>query len=152
MTSLTTYLSLASNKLCGDIPPEVEAWAAGISTGNIDSGNSIGTYCPGTPEAALSTLYEAATGGGWTNNINWLDRTADVCTWDNVVCNSNGDVTGLELQNNNLVGSVCLVCVAAICGSLNSRTCDPCAAALSCSLLCGCVRVRLAHSRRRWQT
>ncbi len=46
-----------------------------------------------------------------TNGVNWLDSTgwetvADVCEWSGVFCNSNKEVVGLALSNNNLDGTL----------------------------------------------
>ncbi len=53
---------------------------------------------------ALIALYNATNGANWTNNTNW-NTTAPVDTWNRVTV-TNGHVTAITLQANNLVGSI----------------------------------------------
>ena len=70
------------------------------------------------PYYVLACIYYASSGvpnkytdaagvpiSGWTNSRNWLTAT-DKCTWYGVTCNSSGQVTRIELHNNNLIGKV----------------------------------------------
>lgn len=52
---------------------------------------------------ALKDLYEATAGLNWNNKTNWL--TPDLAYWYGVTIDK-GDVIGLDLNNNNLVGTV----------------------------------------------
>ncbi|MBN1790236.1 MAG: S8 family serine peptidase [Bacteroidales bacterium] len=52
---------------------------------------------------ALVALYNSTAGNNWTNKDNWL--TGSLNTWYGVTLN-NGRVTGLNLSNNNLTGSI----------------------------------------------
>ena len=53
----------------------------------------------------LSALYISAGGSSWSNKSGWLVDD-DPCTgWNGVTC-SNSVVTQLQLENNNLVGSL----------------------------------------------
>ncbi len=58
---------------------------------------------------ALSDFYTATQGSGWTQHQGWDKMAeknyADLCSWRGVSC-TNNKVTGLELSNNNLKGSL----------------------------------------------
>lgn len=62
------------------------------------------TEIPQTECEALVTFYDATGGAGWLDHTDWLN-TAAPCSWIGVHC-SEGNVTTLELQNNNLSGSI----------------------------------------------
>jgi Leucine-rich repeat (LRR) protein len=53
---------------------------------------------------ALVSLYASANGENWTRNDNWLE-TDDPGGWYGVTV-ENGQVTGLDLTSNNLIGSL----------------------------------------------
>ncbi|SFC71167.1 FG-GAP-like repeat-containing protein [Spirosoma endophyticum] len=53
----------------------------------------------------LVNLYNSAGGGNWTNKTGWLSGCSP-CGWYGVTCDGNGRVTGLNLINNNLVGTL----------------------------------------------
>ena len=55
--------------------------------------------------AALVALYNATTGSAWQQDRNW-NTAAGIGTWYGVETNSAGRVTGLVLDDNNLVGSL----------------------------------------------
>ncbi len=91
-------LSLIAALLLGFLPA-APAQAAGY----------LGCAYPGEqddiPEAecdVLVALYTNTAGASWTGNTDWL-LSADPCAWFGITCNS-GHVTGLDLDNNNLVG------------------------------------------------
>jgi len=52
---------------------------------------------------ALVALYDSTNGDNWTNNTNW--KSGPVSTWYGVTV-TNGRVTELDLDNNNLVGII----------------------------------------------
>lgn len=56
---------------------------------------------------ALVDLYNATDGANWTDNTNWLNGTtnADFGTWYGITV-VNGDVIGINLSLNNLVGTL----------------------------------------------
>tara|TARA_R110002126_G_scaffold10245_36_gene46574 strand:- start:353 stop:3043 length:2691 start_codon:yes stop_codon:yes gene_type:complete len=54
---------------------------------------------------ALVQLYYDTMGQSWLNNTGWLDPTTPVCNWAGVTCN-NGQITALDLSNNNLTGQL----------------------------------------------
>ncbi|MGB5977042.1 MAG: hypothetical protein WBG62_06510, partial [Cyclobacteriaceae bacterium] len=57
--------------------------------------------------AALKALYDSTDGAGWDDDTNWLSGTtsADFATWYGVTV-SNGDVSEINLQSNNLNGTI----------------------------------------------
>ena len=74
------------------------------------------TYEPGNPSSVtvmvtavdtepLVALYNATDGANWTNNTNWLTNEA-ISEWHGVTTNSDGRVTRLELNNNQLTGPI----------------------------------------------
>jgi hypothetical protein len=60
---------------------------------------------PETECLALVALYDSTDGPNWTNHSGWLEGTSQPCDWDNVGC-WDGSVTNLELNANNLSGSI----------------------------------------------
>ncbi len=59
---------------------------------------------PASERQALIALYTATNGPGWINSTNW-NTTADVCDWYGVTV-TNGNVTEINLNNNNLAGNI----------------------------------------------
>lgn len=53
----------------------------------------------------LTTLYHSTKGQNWTNSENWLSERP-LHSWYGVRTNSSEEVTGLDLMDNNLVGSI----------------------------------------------
>ena len=46
MTKMFAHYDLTSNKLCSDVPTEVQALSSGVTTSwSVTTGNSIGTHC-----------------------------------------------------------------------------------------------------------
>ena len=58
-----------------------------------------------TERGALLVLYHATGGDNWNRNLNWLSG-APLSSWDGVLTDSNGRVTALVLNNNNLNGTI----------------------------------------------
>ncbi len=55
--------------------------------------------------AALSELYTATAGAGWTNAAKWTTN-ASVCEWAGVYCSAQCRVQRLQLSLNGLVGTL----------------------------------------------
>ena len=55
--------------------------------------------------ASLVALYNATGGANWTNNTNWL-TTAPIGQWHGVTTDGNGRVTNLDLNDNQLSGTI----------------------------------------------
>jgi Leucine-rich repeat (LRR) protein len=62
------------------------------------------TEIPQAEYEALEALYNSTDGPNWSNNSGWLD-TDTPCNWYGVTC-SGGHVTGLNLNTNQLSGSI----------------------------------------------
>lgn len=55
----------------------------------------------------LEALYNSTNGQEWKTSTGWRDSLIDVCNWYGVACDSDsGNVTGLSLSSNGLVGDV----------------------------------------------
>ncbi len=59
-----------------------------------------------SPTEILEIFYDATGGDEWTQNANWKQKDAPLCTWHGIFCDKNGDVTNIELDRNNLNGKV----------------------------------------------
>ena len=55
--------------------------------------------------AALEAYYHSTSGPDWTNSTNWL-TDAPVATWHGVITDEAGRVTALDLQQNQMTGSI----------------------------------------------
>ena len=75
-------------------------WTDFCNTNGDCSGNTVGEHPDFAP---LMALYNSTNGPTWTNNTNW--GTCDPCTWYGVYCDY-GRVRELNLENNNLVGTI----------------------------------------------
>eukprot|EP00985_Skeletonema_marinoi_P001301 scaffold517_cov140-Skeletonema_marinoi.AAC.14 len=53
---------------------------------------------------SLEAIYNATDGQYWTNNDGWMDETVDHCQWYGISCDDEGQVTGIDLRDNNLAG------------------------------------------------
>ena len=60
---------------------------------------------PSPDRAHLVALYHATGGANWTNNTNWL-TTAPIGQWHGVTTDGNGRVTNLDLDDNQLSGTI----------------------------------------------
>ncbi len=57
----------------------------------------------------LIDLYNNTNGAAWTNNSGWIDgatSNCEPCTWHGITCDNQNNVIGIDLYNNNLVGTV----------------------------------------------
>ena len=81
----------------------------GASGGNYD-GVSVGFVTvivtdDDTTVEVLRDFYHATDGANWTNSGNWLS-SRPLAEWHGVTVNEDGEVTGLALRDNNLVGTL----------------------------------------------
>ncbi|GAB4036001.1 hypothetical protein GCM10028774_27240 [Spirosoma jeollabukense] len=75
------------------------------SGGSVVTATTSLTVTTQTPDyQPLADLYNATGGANWTNKTGWLTGCSP-CGWYGVTC-TNGRVTGLNLINNNLVGTL----------------------------------------------
>ena len=63
------------------------------------------SYSVSTDRTALEALYEATDGANWANNSNWV-TDGPMRGWHGVVTGSDGRVTELKLEANNLTGEI----------------------------------------------
>ena len=71
--------------------------------------SDVGTSIPcvvSRDRAALEALYNATGGANWTNRMNWLDSSLPLSDWHGVTVDGNGCVTGLDLTDNQLTGTI----------------------------------------------
>ena len=71
----------------------------------LTGGNARAQGTVATDRAALVALYNATGGANWTNNTNWLTNEA-LSEWYGVTTNSDGRVTSLDLNSNQLTGPI----------------------------------------------
>ena len=98
----------------------IGATAWGGTTGYIDgtiaflkiwhgvelSQDDVTTLHTATTRYALDKLYQSTDGDSWTNKGNWMSSTISVCSWYGIMCNENGEITKIDLHDNNLRGTV----------------------------------------------
>lgn len=58
-----------------------------------------------TDSLALVSIYNSLDGPNWTDNTNWLTPDSSITTWSHVTV-SGGRVTQLNLNNNNISGTI----------------------------------------------
>ncbi|MCY3772684.1 MAG: Ig-like domain-containing protein [Gemmatimonadetes bacterium] len=100
MTNLDNLesLRLARTFLCASLDAVFQAWLGEIGDVEVDN-------CEDMERSALIALYNAADGGNWTGRHNWLTG-APLSDWHGVATNDMGQVTGLDLEDNSLRGTL----------------------------------------------
>lgn len=91
-------LRLDRTPLCAPLDAVFQAWLSGIDDVEVDD-------CEDMERSALIALYNAADGRYWTGRDNWL-TSAPLSAWQGVTTNDLGQVTGLDLEDNNLRGTL----------------------------------------------
>ncbi|MEM6319990.1 MAG: 3-coathanger stack domain-containing protein [Bacteroidota bacterium] len=67
------------------------------------------TICEHPDYQALKAVYDATGGPNWTENTGWSEPNSnqcDPCSWSRIDCDTSGRVIGLNLSQNNLVGTI----------------------------------------------
>ena len=107
----TVTLSGASSATPSFTAPSADAtlvFSLTVNDGTDDSAAdtvAITVVVPDPQRDALVAFYNATNGASWTNNANWLsDKPLN--QWHGVSTNGQGQVTHLQLRNNNLSGSL----------------------------------------------
>ena len=93
-------LLLEGTQLCAPADAAFQHWLSSIpqrATANCTD-TRPGFY-------ALEALYNSTNGPSWTNNTNWLSKSP-LNSWYGVRTNSSGEVTELNLRENNLQGQL----------------------------------------------
>lgn len=65
---------------------------------------TVFAQCVISERDALLNIYTATGGATWTTNTNWGVGAFCANNWFGIVCNKDGNVIGIELTKNNLVG------------------------------------------------
>ncbi len=85
----------------------------GIQNGDETDVDCGGSSCPpcGCPDPnyqVMAQIYTDMGGSAWTNSTGWNNDNSDCdfCNWSGVVCNNQGQVIELNLDNNNLNGPI----------------------------------------------
>ena len=101
MTMLTKLkeLEIGNTQLCVPATVPFQRWYSGIPQRTKDAG----VNCSSPARDALIALYDVTNGPEWTLSTNWksfepLDR------WHGVATDAEGEVTALDLEDNNLSG------------------------------------------------
>ena len=99
MTRLTSLkeINLNNTRICVPRTDGFNAWLDGIQ---YKQGIS---YCINPDQAVLIALYKSTGGPSWTNSSNW-DTLEPIGEWFGVTTDSEGKVTDIVLENNNLSG------------------------------------------------
>ncbi len=91
-------LLLEGTQLCVPRDDDYGAWLNQIPVKTV-------TTCSNLESTVLASLFNRTNGPDWNDNSNWLsDRPAG--TWYGVTTDMDGRVTGIDLSNNNLNGSI----------------------------------------------
>lgn len=61
--------------------------------------------CTHPDYGVLEVLFNSTDGPNWTNNTSWL-QNCDPCTWYGITCNGGDRVINVDLQVNNLFGTL----------------------------------------------
>ena len=94
-------LRYADTDLCVPDDPSFQEWLD-----SIPEHEGTGETCPPLSERDLMVaIYEATGGPDWTRNDNWLSQRP-LGDWDGVETDDSGNVTGLDLAYNSLVGRI----------------------------------------------
>lgn len=93
------YLYINGTNLCIPQTNEFQNWLTDITD------VSGGTNCPERDLDALISLYKKTEGSNWLNSMNWLSFEP-LETWFGVTIDTEGQVTELHLQANDLSGQL----------------------------------------------
>ena len=99
------YFALVKTQVCVPRAVEFEEWLKGIGelSGYTHCGDRGSDRDP--QRHALSALYDGTGGPNWKNKTNWL-TIAPLGEWYGVTTDADGHVTELNLEDNNLSGTV----------------------------------------------
>jgi Leucine-rich repeat (LRR) protein len=100
-------LNLSNNPLCQDT--NANNYAGWTEVDKFPSCDTVAicdtvTEMPKAQCDTLVALYDNTAGDNWTNNTGWK-QTNTPCSWQGITC-ANGKVVGIELNHNNLVGTL----------------------------------------------
>ena len=105
LINLDSFSCQRTDGLCVPATDEFREWAREVQTrGAFDLALNI-PFCDEPDRSALESLFEAASGSGWTQSNGWLEDE-DLGMWHGVRTDSIGRVFSLDLSGNGLSGSV----------------------------------------------
>ena len=100
ITGLTLEsLELQGTKVCVPLTTEFQEWLEQIPY------KQVSAQCVYPERDALIALFNGADGPNWENKSNWL-KTPVLSEWHGVTTDAEGRVTRLDLQGNNLRGTI----------------------------------------------
>ena len=91
-------LRLDNTELCAPFDNRFQAWLEGIADRMV-------VNCENEERNALIALYHATDGSAWKNSDGWLSERP-LREWFGVTVDENGSVVGLDLEKNDLRGSI----------------------------------------------
>ena len=101
---LTTVelMNLSNTELCASSDTQIQTWLMSIpfKHGIVDCADDLTL-----DRIVLTRLYEVTDGPNWRNNDNWLSSKS-VDQWFGITTDIEGRVTRVELENNNLNGTL----------------------------------------------
>ena len=101
LTGLTLEVfHIEETEVCVPRAVEFKEWLKGIPRPPVPG---TYTHCRDPQWDALSALYDGTDGPNWTNKTNWLSA-APLGEWYGVTTDSDGRVTELNVEDNNLSG------------------------------------------------
>ncbi len=93
------HFEFQGTQVCIPATAEFQEWLEGIPD------KIVTAECAFPERDALVALYNGADGPNWTNRTNWLS-TPTLGEWYGVTADADGHVTRLDLQKNNLRGTI----------------------------------------------
>ncbi len=94
------WLHLSGTGLCAPTAAAFQQWLSGVRTKQ-----GVVACAPASDRAALEALYNTAGGSNWRTSTNWLS-SKPLGQWHGVTTDANGRVTRLDLNNNDLSGTI----------------------------------------------
>ena len=100
MLSKLVDLNLNNTRICVPSTDQFQTWVEGVA---FDVGSP--PFCSGFQRDALIALYENTHGTEWTKSNSW-NTVKPLSEWYGITTNEIGQVTGIDLVNNNLNGTL----------------------------------------------
>lgn len=98
LTNLENF-DISNTNVCEPSDVAYQTWTSGLTT---YFGSGITCI---SEESLLMAIYNATDGDNWTDNTGW-GTDPDLNNWNGVTADGSGNVTSLNLFDNNLVGTI----------------------------------------------